>query len=293
MAHNIPIQHIEKLTKAPSSTKISQASNLQNFIQKILGDTHHTFLQGSYKNNTSISDINDVDIMAIRLRTYSGPYSSIRVLSSILWDTIFTEIENKLKAQNLYQWTITRGDKCIKIKTSSFSADVVPAVQVESDHLIDPIAIYSFGSGMEKLNYPKAHEKNNIEKHKQTNQNFKPMVRMLKNWTNNHFNDKKIIPSYHMESLVYGVDNECFSNDHALSFIFIADNINKKLNSRNVLPVKIPSVCGSEDITLNWPLIYRQDFNNKLSISLSNALSAYQHQNTYNAEQLWKRAFNL
>jgi hypothetical protein len=293
MTHNIPTQHIEKLTKAPSPTKISQVSNLQNFIQKILGDTHYTFLQGSYKNDTSISDINDVDIVAIRLTTYSGVYSNIQLPDRIIWDTIFTEIENKLKNQNLYQWTITRGDKCIKIETSSFSADVVPAVQVEKDYLVDPIVIYSFRDGIEKVNYPRVHWKNGIEKHENTNQNFKPMVRMFKNWTKNHFENSPTAPSYHVESLVYGADNKCFSNDHASSFILIADNITKKLNNRNVLPIKIPSVCGSEDITVNWPLIHRQNFNNKLLLSLNNALSAYQHQNIYNAEQLWKRTFNL
>ncbi|MEK7522255.1 MAG: hypothetical protein AAB569_01630, partial [Patescibacteria group bacterium] len=66
MPHNVLPSDIQKHTKGISDTKTTQVSNLQNHIQEILGDTHHTFLQGSYKNDTSISNINDVDIVAIR-----------------------------------------------------------------------------------------------------------------------------------------------------------------------------------------------------------------------------------
>ena len=99
MAHNIPLQHIEKHTKAISDTKRTQVANLQNHIQQILGDTHHTFLQGSYKNDTSISDIKDVDIVAVRTTTYSSVHTGLSFPTSIPGDTIFSEIESKLRNQ--------------------------------------------------------------------------------------------------------------------------------------------------------------------------------------------------
>ena len=116
---------------------------MQNYIQDLLGKAHHTFLQGSYRNDTAISDINDVDIVAIRLTTFSSLHSGRRFPSVISWDAIFTEIEDKLRNQRRYNWTVTRDDKCIKVR-GAFNADVVPAVQVNDDrtvHKIDLVEI--------------------------------------------------------------------------------------------------------------------------------------------------------
>lgn len=71
MTHLVQQTDIEKHTKSISDTKKSQVSNLQKHIQEILSETHHTFLQGSYRNITAISDINDVDIVAVKINVYS------------------------------------------------------------------------------------------------------------------------------------------------------------------------------------------------------------------------------
>ncbi|MFH1088613.1 MAG: nucleotidyltransferase, partial [Patescibacteria group bacterium] len=250
MTHNIPIQHIEKLTKGPSQAKVASVANLQNYIQELLGDTHHTFLQGSYKNDTAISDINDVDIVAVRSTTYSGTFSTQPCDRTILWDQIFSEIEYKLGSQSRYNWTVTRDDKCIKVR-GAFNADVVPAVQVNTDPRTDPIVIYSFKAGQEKINYPRVHYDNGVAKHGATDEAYKPVVRMFKNWTKNHFGDTKVVSSHQIESLVHAAENTCFSSDFAISFILVAADIDEKLKQRDVLAFKIPSVCGYEDISAN------------------------------------------
>lgn len=293
MIHNIPKELVDNLTKSPSQTKITQVSNLQNYIQELLGEGYFTFLQGSYKNNTSISDINDVDIVAIRINTYSSAHSGLVLDRVIHWDTIFSEIEQKLRNQKLYKWTVSTGDKCIKIKTNNFSADIVPSVQVSRDCKIDPIAIYSFRDESEQVNFPRIHWKNGVAKHGTTSNNFKPLVRVFKNWAKNNLHDSKIAPSYHIESLVYNAPDNLFTNDYALSFVLISDHIVKKLNTRNCLPVQIFSVCGSEDITKKWPIENRQLFCNKLNISMIKAYQAIKAINSSSAELLWKESFNL
>lgn len=293
MPHNIPIHHIQKHTKGISDAKRTQVSNLQTHIQEILGDSHHTFLQGSYKNDTSISDINDVDIVAIRRTTYSGTYSSVQFSNSILWDSIFTEIEQKLRDQKLYQWTVTRKDKCIEVVTFTFKADVVPAVQILADPEEDPIAIYSFTKGVEKVNSPRTHYKNGVAKHQATNNNYKPVVRMFKNWVANNFADTDVVSSYHIESLVHNVPNDNFLSDHALSFLLVGNHINNTLSQRNGIPLKIMSVCGTEDITSNWDINSRQFFNNKLKESLDFGLTAYKANSATEGERHWNKAFNL
>ncbi len=289
--HKISTTLIEALAKGPSPTKITQVSAMQNYIQNLLGDTHHTFLQGSYKNDTAISDINDVDIVAIRLKTYSGVYSSQPVSNFVYWDTIFSEIEKILREQKLYTWTVTRGDKCIEVR-GAFNADIIPAVQV-SDHLTDPIAIYSFRAQAEKQNWPRAHYKNGVLKNNVTKDRYKPTVRIFKNWVSNHFgSNKEIISSFKMEALVHAIPNEKFYDDYAGSFIVGADTILKKLNARSTMPLIIPSVCGGEDITTNWGLSGRNMFTRKLTESLSHALTAYNAESSAVADASWELAFN-
>src|SRR3989344_1181520 len=102
MIHNIPTNLIDSLTQGPSAAKLSSVANLQNYIRDLLGESHHTFLQGSYRNDTAISDINDVDIIAIRKATYSGSFSRHPVSSLVSWGEIFGEIEQKLQQQSKY-----------------------------------------------------------------------------------------------------------------------------------------------------------------------------------------------
>lgn len=292
MSHSIPIDHIQKHTKGISDVRRTQVANLQNHIQEILGDTHHTFLQGSYKNDTSTSDINDVDIVAVRLDTYSGEYSSVPVTGYVMWNQIFSEIEAKLNNQNKYQWTVTRADKCIEVRTSSFKADVVPAVQIDRETKNDNIAIFSFKSGKEKVNYPNTHYENGVAKHNATKQNYKPLVRMFKNWIANHFADTDVVSSYHMESLVHNSPNDNFVNDHALSFLLVGNHITNLLSQRNAIPLRIMSVCGTEDITANWNIGSRELFNAQLKESLDHGLTAYKASSGSEAERNWNNAFN-
>lgn len=295
MSHNIPIAHIQKHTKSISDNKRTEVANLQKYIQEILGDTHHTFLQGSYANDTSTSDINDVDIVAIRKNTYSTVHTGLSFPKSVLWETIFSEIEGKLTNQNRYQWTVARseGGKCIEVRTSGFKADVVPAVQVNEDAKSDPIAIYSFKTGVEKVNSPRTHLKNGVEKHAATNQNYKPVVRMFKNWVSNHFGDTKIISSYQIESLVHGTPDKNFDDDHAYSFLFVGNYIAELLSQREISPMRIDSVCGTEDITANWDITARQSFKNKLNESIADGLSACKAQTVQEAQRRWDDAFNI
>lgn len=290
--HQIPNNLIEPLTKGPSQTKITQVSNLQNYIQSLLGDSHHTFLQGSYKNNTAISDINDVDIVAVRRITFSGTFSPIRAPQSILWDQIFSEIEEKLRRQSKYSWTVTRGDKCIKIR-GAFNADVIPAVQVNPDPFIDPIVVYSFRSAREKINSPRIHYDNGVIKHQSTNEIYKLTVRIFKNWTKNHFNENNdIISSFKIESLVYNVENNNFYSDFPSTFFIVGNSILNKLTESS-LPFSIPSVCGQENILESWDPSNKDIFIDQLRESLNQVLNAYQAILQSEAENYWKAAFNI
>jgi hypothetical protein len=289
MAHSIPTAHVEKHTKGISSSKRSQVAALQSHIQEILGDTHHTFLQGSYKNDTSTSDINDVDIVAVRKTTYSSVHKDRVFSSSIPWETIFSEVEQKLRNQTLYKWTVEVQDKCIEVRTANFKADVVPAVQINDDILLDPIAIYSFKTGIEKKNSPRTHYKNGVAKHAVTQERYKPVVRMFKNWAANHFGDDQPLSSYQIESLVHSAPEDNFSDDHVLSFVMVSLHILELLDKN----IPILSVCGGEDITQNWDFHKRELFKKTLLKSFQDAYAGYKSTTGHDALIRWNSAFNI
>ena len=266
---------------------------MQNFIQDLLGDTHHTFLQGSYKNDTARSDINDVDIVAVRIHTYSSIHSGRSFPTSIPWEDIFTEIEDKLRSQRRYSsWTVKRGDKCITVR-GAFNADVIPAVQVGS-HLEDPIVVYSFRNFTEKLNHPRLHYENGVAKNTVTTGRYKPAVRMFKNWAYNHFGEARdIFSSFKVEALVHGMPTEHFYEDPVETFIVGAGGILKQLNPRTLSPISIMSVCGKEDITQNWDANGKSRFATQLKTSLGLALEAYKAGSIADADSKWRDTFNF
>lgn len=291
MAHQIPKQLLDSLTTGPSQPKISQISTLQNYIQGLLGSTHHTFLQGSYSNHTATSDIPDVDIVAVRNTTYSGTHSPHAQATNgkIGWDLIFNEIESKLRNQQKYSWTVTRGKgKCIEIR-GAFDVDVVPAVQYHQDPKVDPIIVYSWKTGQEQMSFPRLHNTNTQTKHSATKDKYRPVVRMLKNWARNHFGDG-VISSFQIQALVHSIDNSNFAYDEALNFLVVADEISKKLSAQNPY---VLSVCGSEDIISGWNTTDLLAFRAKLIDSIVHGVASYKASTATEAERKWREAFNL
>lgn len=291
MSHLIPTLAIDALMKGPSLTKTQQIAALQNHIRDLLGPNYHTFLQGSYKNDTAPSDINDVDIVVVRKNTYSSTYSPQPTSTTIAWKTIQDEIIVKLLQGNTYGWNIERGDKCVKLE-GSFNADVIPAV-VYNDHAEDPIVVYSFKDGKEIVNHPRLHYTNGVAKHDATSQLYKPTVRMFKNWKQNHYGqEKNTVSSFKIEALVHDADNAHFVGDGAARFILVAENILERINLRALAPTSIMSVCGGEDITANWDLAARRRFIDQLTASVLHARQAYNATSQSIAEAHWNLAFN-
>jgi len=248
MSHKISDSTVHQYRKPPSETTVSRASAMQQNIRDVLGSNHETFLQGSYKNDTAISDLNDVDIVAVRKNIFSGTFSGVPVSNTVYWDQIFSEIEEKLDSSPLYRGKHKRGDKCIKL-TGSIDVDIVPAVKVTTE-LEDPIAVFSFREGRERLNHPRVHFENGKNKNDRTEGHYKPIVRLMKNWTCAHFSDPRIAPSFCVECMVHAVPDNLFSSDHAFSFAQVGLDIVRKINNP-IAPVL--NVAGTKNIFNEWP----------------------------------------
>jgi hypothetical protein len=292
MPHNIPQRLVDTLIADISDAKRTQVAVLQQYIQELLGSTHHTFLQGSYRNRTAISDIPDVDIVAIRTNIYSYTYSPFRFDISYPWHQIFSEVKVILQRQSRYVWMLEEKAKCIKIR-GEFNADIVPAVKVGHDHQVDPIVIRDNWNDVERISYPRQHIDNGTAKHAATGQQFKPTVRMFKKLVKNHFGDANPISSFQVEALVYSVPNESFSNDPVITFLNVATSIQQRISPWILPAAPIYSVCGSENILLNWNPADRTRFSNKLDESLLLAFAAYRAKAGVEAEKNWRLAFNM
>jgi hypothetical protein len=68
LTYRISQSLIDKYSAGPSAARISTVKRLHENIRDALDiwgeQKFDTFLQGSYRNNTAIADINDVDIVA-------------------------------------------------------------------------------------------------------------------------------------------------------------------------------------------------------------------------------------
>ena len=62
MPNLIPQETLDSYTAAPSDATVAAVKRLHENIRDILGADFETLLQGSYRNDTSISDLNDVDM---------------------------------------------------------------------------------------------------------------------------------------------------------------------------------------------------------------------------------------
>lgn len=194
---------ISQVSGSVSQTAVSEIATFQNNIRSLL-QGYETFLQGSYANDTAISDINDVDIIALE-RPLLWFLPSLSTSSNL-----FYNIKSKLETNQNYRGRITVGRKCLTLTLATRKADIVPATRVgigQTNRFGEPIMI-----GQRILNFPRTHINNSQVKNQHTSNNYKRIVRMLKNYVNN-WNLKSIAPSFYIECVIYSYPDNWFSSD--------------------------------------------------------------------------------
>jgi len=289
MNHLIPQSAIARYAAAPSDSTVAAVKSLHESIRETLGDGYETFLQGSYRNDTGVADLNDVDIVAVRTSLVSGVFTSITSsTSAVTWDRIFQDVQDALESSRHYKGKTTRGDKCITVNTN-FSADVVPAVKIAIDGS-DPIAIYSFRERAERKNYPRVHYQNNVSKQARTSNAYKQTVRLFKRWARNWFAGTKVAPSFYVECLVYRVPDHLFVDDGATSFFLVGNHIVENMSSS----VEVLSVAGDKDILVSseWDSARYATFRRALAPAITLVAKALQATSAESARTYWQQAFN-
>jgi hypothetical protein len=276
----IPQAAIDKYAAGPSSTKVTQVANLQTTIRSVLDYAYDSFLQGSYRNDTAIADINDVDIVA-RRKGVTSP------LSASTWEQYFETIASALRSSPVITGTVSIGDKCVKLATSTLKADIVPAVAIGGLQS-DPVSIWSRRRRSGIPNYPRTHYEEGVKKQSATDQSYKATTRLFKRWVRQYGEGTDMAPSFYIECAVHAAASDRFHSYLPRSFFRVGSTI-ASWTRHSV----IKSVAGDKDIltSAEWRPEKFEAFKVKLIRDLSIVHGALTAKTTEDALKSWKSAF--
>ncbi len=176
-----------------------------------------TFLQGSYKQDTAIHSINDIDVVALCSElVHPGDGSSTG--KSWSRNDIFATLEAALLKNQGYRDKIrySANSLCLKLDLE-IKVEILPAVKKRGTVEVDtePFRIYRPDDGGWSDAYARDHQRLLTKKNGRCD-NFKPMIKVMK-----HLRDvypdfsKEDAISFHLECLLYAVPDEGFDGGPA------------------------------------------------------------------------------
>jgi hypothetical protein len=253
---------------------------------------YKVFLQGSYGNDTNIYAESDVDIVIKLNDTFLHDLNQLPDDQKLAFkaahsDATYTHANFKWDVlsvlQAAYGPDVNPGDKAINIAAngSRRKADVIAAIQYRryhkflriSDQVYDEGICFFNGAGERIASYPKQHSENCTKKHQNTQQWFKPMVRVLKNLRGRMIAKGMIAtgaaPSYYLEGLLYNVPNDLFTTTYGNSFVNCINWIQKADRTK--------FVCANEQYYLlreDSPVTWRES---KCNEFLAAAVELWNH----------------
>lgn len=206
----------------PSPTFESQASSEYNSIKSLIEDRRGLagelapvcFLQGSYKQDTAIYTINDVDLIALCKLWQPSAGGSRRTYGR---DEIFKVIAAPLLNDRRYGGKVryNSGSMCIKVELG-IKVEILPVVfkSGNDDPGVEPFRLYRPETGQWEDGYARYHQqwltwKNAAER---TAGNFVPAIKVLKHLRSHYRLDAV---SFHLECLLFALSNETFGGGAA------------------------------------------------------------------------------
>jgi hypothetical protein len=205
----------------PSSTYEKIASSEHRNVIKLLEDPEgpsaelspKCFLQGSYKQDTAIHTINDIDIVALCGNLVHPGNGVSRSWSR---DEIFDTLAAGLYINSRYRNKIRYNKKsmCIKVELD-IKVEILPAVKKAGTFStdIEPFRIHDADTAQWIDAYAREHQKLITQKNKSTNNLFKPIIKIFKHLRDTfHGSNARDAISFHIECLLYRVPNSLFTS---------------------------------------------------------------------------------
>lgn len=238
---------------------------------------YNIYLQGSYKNYTNIRSNSDIDVVVEFTSVFYSnkkelPQDQLREFNESFEDGEYSLNDFKtavLKKLNEYynSKNVDEGDKAIRIDgfNERLDADVVCCASYrkyksfkknKTNNYDEGIIFWGAESGEEIINYPNKHYKSGALKNSNSNTNFKPTVRIIKNIKAKLIENKDIskddCPSYYVECLVYNVPDKAFKETDYSRIIYNVlkyweDSISNDTLGGFVCQNKVIPLFGSSD----------------------------------------------
>lgn len=272
----------------PSITYERVASSEHKNVIKLLEDpggpaavlSPKCFLQGSYKQDTAIHTINDIDIVAVCSSLVQPGNGLSRSWSR---DDIFDTLAAALYIDSRYRNKINYNKKsmCVKVNLD-IKVEILPAVKKAgtSSTDIEPFRIHDSDTSQWIDAYAREHQKLITQKNKLTNDLFKPLIKIFKHLRDTlPGSDPRDAVSFHIECLLYRVPNSLFTDS-------IPDTIEKVLtcvanfSPSQAINSNIHSPCGDKLLfnSNEWSIASFGQFNalvNKWSVLARTANNTY------------------
>ena len=167
------------------------------------------FLQGSYKQDTAIYTINDVDVVALCQLWQPAPAGAGRTWSR---DEIFDTISGALAGNQRFRSVLDYGPQsmCVKLDLG-IKVEILPVVfkAGNNDPVKEPFRLYRPEKGTWEDGYARYHQAHLTLKNaeERTGGHFKPAVKVLKH-LRSRFGLEAV--SFHLECLLYWVPDEYY-----------------------------------------------------------------------------------
>lgn len=281
----------------PSTTTEQTAAGLYAAVKGLIEDRQGPagpiapvcFLQGSYRQQTAIHTLHDVDIVALCGLWQPGSTAD----SGRSWsrDDIFAAIASAITKNSQFSAVIHYGPNsmCVKLKTA-MRVEVLPVVHKtgSNDNADEPFRLFRPTPGQWEDGFARRHQewltwKNHASK---TNGNFIPAVKVLKH-IRSLFGQNAV--SFHLECLLFVLPDTIFLGgpaDYIPAFLSRIEAASAEEWYRTVL--KTP--CADRDIfvTAEWPLAGWQTFHAFLKKCATVARSARDAGNREDAIRAWQ-----
>lgn len=203
-------------TLNPSPTFVKQASSEHKTIASLIEDPNglasalspHCFLQGSYKQQTSIYAINDIDIVTLCRLWHPGPEGG----KSWCRDDIFATIAAPLLADHRYKSKVrySAHSVCIKLDLG-IRVEILPVVYQKgvSDPSAEPFRLYRPTRKQWEDGYARYHQAHLTDKNSigRTGGNFIPLIKVVKHLRSQYNLDAV---SFHIECLLHALSDNLF-----------------------------------------------------------------------------------
>lgn len=197
---------------------------------------YDVYLQGSYGNATNIYGNSDVDVIVELNSAYYADISRLSEAEKIYHNEQWTESkitfvgfrdEVQQALESYYgKKLVTPRNKCIAIAAASgrLDADVVPCLEHRlytaftkaKKEYVEGIKFFTRNENREVINYPKPHRENGAAKNQRVDNNYKPVIRIFKNWRDRLIADKTlkdgVAPSYFVECLMSNIPDAAYLN---------------------------------------------------------------------------------